>query len=54
MMASMQALASEGGDPMRLAGVVRRVPVLMQALQVARDVDAPDWLVCAGAGWRRL
>jgi hypothetical protein len=49
MMGSMQALASEGGDPMRLASVVRRVPVLMQALQVARDVDPPDWLVCAGA-----
>lgn len=49
MMASMQALASVGGDPMRLAGVVRRAPLLMLALQVARDVDPPDWLVCAGA-----
>jgi hypothetical protein len=42
MMGSMQALASEGGDPMRLAGVVRRAPVLMQALQVARFHDASD------------
>jgi uncharacterized protein len=26
-----------------------RAPVLMQALRAARDVGAPDWLICAGA-----
>jgi hypothetical protein len=45
----VHALASEGGDPQRLAAVVRRAPVLMEALRAAREVDAPDWLVCAGA-----
>jgi hypothetical protein len=34
---------------MRLCAVLRRAPVLMDALRVAREVDAPDWLVCAGA-----
>ena len=48
-MGSMQALASEGGDPARLGAIVRRAPVLMEALQAARDVDAPDWLLNAGA-----
>ena len=42
-------LASEGGDAGRLAGVLRRAPLLVEALQVARAVDAPDWLVNAGA-----
>jgi hypothetical protein len=45
----VQALASEGGDPQRLAAVVRRAAVLMAALRAAREADAPDWLVCAGA-----
>jgi len=45
----VQVLASEGGDPQRLAAVVRRAPVLMEALRAAREADAPDWLVCAGA-----
>jgi uncharacterized protein len=49
MMGSMQALASEGGDPGRLAAILRRAPVLMQALHAAREVDAPDWLLNAGA-----
>jgi uncharacterized protein len=48
-MRSVQALASEGGEPLQLAAIVRRAPVLMEALHVAREVDAPDWLVCAGA-----
>jgi uncharacterized protein len=43
------ALASAGGDPLRLATAVRAAPPLMQALRAARDVGAPDWLVCAGA-----
>jgi hypothetical protein len=43
------ALASAGGDALRLATAVRAAPPLMQALRAARDVGAPDWLVCAGA-----
>ena len=42
-------LASEGGDAGRLAVVLRRAPLLVEALRVARAVDAPDWLVNAGA-----
>jgi uncharacterized protein len=49
MMARMQALASEGGDPLRLHAILRRAPVVMAALRAALEVDAPDWLVCAGA-----
>ena len=33
----------------RLRAVLRRAPVVMEALRVARDVDAPDWLIAAGA-----
>jgi uncharacterized protein len=33
----------------RLCSVLRRAPVVMDALEVARDVDAPDWLLSAGA-----
>ena len=32
-----------------LIQVVRRAPLLMAALRAARDVDAPDWLINAGA-----
>ena len=42
-------MASEGGDAERLAAVLRRAPLLMEALRVAREVDAPDWLISAGA-----
>jgi uncharacterized protein len=42
-------LASDGGDAGRLAAVLRRAPLLMEALRVAREVDAPDWLINAGA-----
>jgi hypothetical protein len=38
--------------------IVRTTPWLVSALRAARDVDAPDWLVCAGAlrnaVWDRL
>jgi hypothetical protein len=38
--------------------IVRGTPWLMDALRAARDVDAPDWLLCAGAlrnaVWDRL
>ena len=34
---------------MRLCAVLRRATLLMEAMRVARDVGAPDWLVCAGA-----
>jgi hypothetical protein len=44
-----RVLASEGGAPMRLCALLRRAPLLMEALRVARDVGAPDWLVSAGA-----
>jgi uncharacterized protein len=33
----------------RLCAVLRRAPLVMEALRVARDVDAPDWLLSAGA-----
>jgi len=33
----------------RLCDVLRRAPVVMEALTAARDVDAPDWLISAGA-----
>jgi uncharacterized protein len=42
-------LASEGGDPMRLSSVLRQAPLVMEALRVARDIGAPDWLISAGA-----
>jgi uncharacterized protein len=42
-------LASDGGQPGRVAQVVRRSPPLMTALRAAREVAAPDWLVSAGA-----
>ena len=32
-----------------LAAVVRRAPLLMEALRAARAVGAPDWLIGAGA-----
>src|SRR4051812_21873849 len=41
--------ASEGGSAARLAAVLRRAPLIMEALEVARRVDAPDWLLSAGA-----
>jgi uncharacterized protein len=45
-------------DAGRFEAIVRTSPSLMDALRVARDVDAPDWLVCAGAlrtaVWDRL
>jgi hypothetical protein len=34
---------------MELAAIVRDVPHLMGALVAAREVDAPDWLISAGA-----
>ena len=42
-------LASEGGQPGRVAQVVRRSAPLMAALRAAREVAAPDWLISAGA-----
>lgn len=42
-------LASDGGDAARLASVLRQSPLLTEALRTAREVDAPDWLVGAGA-----
>jgi uncharacterized protein len=43
------ALASEGGQPQRVAAVLRRSPPVMAALLAAREVAAPQWLVGAGA-----
>ncbi|MGH2888677.1 MAG: nucleotidyltransferase family protein, partial [Solirubrobacteraceae bacterium] len=40
---------SAGGDALRLARVVRRAPILMEALRAAREVGAPDWLIAAGS-----
>jgi hypothetical protein len=36
---SVIALASDGGDPMRLSAIVRESPHLISALEAARDVD---------------
>src|SRR5215213_6166300 len=33
----------------RLTEIVRSTPWLVRALEIARDVDAPDWLLGAGA-----
>jgi uncharacterized protein len=49
MMHEAFAVASEDGAAARLAGVLRRAPLVMVALAVAREVDAPDWLIAAGA-----
>jgi hypothetical protein len=38
-----------GPSAERLRAVLRRAPVVMEALRAARDVDAPDWLIAAGA-----
>jgi hypothetical protein len=43
------ALASERGQPQRLASIIRRSPPLMAALIAASEVAAPDWFVTAGA-----
>jgi hypothetical protein len=43
------ALASRDVAAMRLCEILRRAPRVMEALRVARDVGAPDWLVAAGA-----
>jgi uncharacterized protein len=32
-----------------LEDILRRAPLLMEALRAAREVDAPDWLINAGA-----
>jgi hypothetical protein len=32
-----------------LPAILRRAPHVMEALRVAREVDAPDWLISAGA-----
>ena len=32
-----------------LTSILRRAPLLTRALEAARDVDAPDWLINAGA-----
>src|SRR5665811_8024 len=48
-MEAVCALASAGGDAQRLGAIVRRAPRLVQALQAAREVDALDWLIAAGA-----
>jgi hypothetical protein len=45
----MGVLASGRGDAARLAAVLRGAPALMEALRVAREVAAPDWLISAGA-----
>jgi uncharacterized protein len=50
--------ARRAGLPERLASMVRSAPWLLEALQAARDVDPPDWLVGGGVlrdlVWDRL
>jgi hypothetical protein len=36
-------------DESRLRSALRRAPLVMEALRVARELDAPDWLISAGA-----
>ena len=36
-------------DASRLRDVLLRAPHVLDALRAAREVDPPDWLVCAGA-----
>jgi uncharacterized protein len=43
------ALASQGGAAARLEAVLHSAPHVMDTLRAAREVDAPDWLLCAGA-----
>jgi hypothetical protein len=43
------ARARDDAAASRLRAVLRRAPLVMEALRVARDVDAPDWLLSAGA-----
>jgi hypothetical protein len=42
------ALTSNNATAERLTAVLRRARHIMEALRVARAVDAPDWLICAG------
>jgi uncharacterized protein len=35
--------------PARVCTVLRQAPLVMEALRVAREVGAPDWLISAGA-----
>lgn len=46
---AMSVLASQDPAAARVANIVRRAPHLMSALLAAREVDAPDWLISAGA-----
>jgi hypothetical protein len=43
------ALASEGGAAARLGDVLSGATPVMEALRAARQVEAPDWLISAGA-----
>jgi hypothetical protein len=43
------ARARDAAAASRLCAVLRRAPLVMEALRVARYVDAPDWLLSAGA-----
>ena len=45
----MGVLASADPAAAQLCAVLRRAPLVMEALEVARGVDAPDWLLSAGA-----
>lgn len=44
-----RALASEGGAPAQLGAIMRRTPHLIRALEAARDLNPPEWLISAGA-----
>jgi uncharacterized protein len=43
------ALASEGGSAARLGDMLSEATPVMEALRAAREVEAPDWLIGAGA-----
>src|SRR5436190_1369760 len=41
-------MGDRGALHLRLTGLVRASPLLTRALEAAREVDAPDWLIGAG------
>lgn len=45
---------TEAERRLRLTGIVRAAPALMQVLETIRALDLPDWLVFSGAVYQRV
>jgi len=45
---------TEAERRLRLTGIVRAAPALMQVLETLRELDLPDWLVFSGAVYQRV